>query len=234
MNYYDHVVSGEDFFVSNLLPRIVRSNSPVFFDVGANWGEYSLMLAKKFPNAKIFAFEPHPENYKILVESKIRNLIPVELALSNVSGHVSLYDLGGADGSTHASLYQDVIAEIHHQQAEVEFTVKTDTINSFVALNNIDCIDFLKIDTEGNELSILQGSQHLLRQNRIGAIQFEFNEMNVYSGSFLRGFSRLLENFVLYRLLPRGLLPLPDSPLLTELFGFQNILAIPKERAHLL
>jgi len=234
MNYYNHAVSGEDFLVSKLLPRIVQNSQPIFFDVGANLGEYSMMLAEKFPTSKIFAFEPHPRNYEILVKADIPNLLPFRLALSAIGGDVNLYDLTGTETSQHASLHQGVISRIHHQQAKSVFTVKADTLSSFVLSNHISYIDFLKIDTEGNEFSILQGGRDLLQQDRIGAIQFEFNEMNVFSGSFFHNFNQLLENFMLYRLLPRGLLPLPQKPLLTELFGFQNILALSKEKAHLL
>jgi FkbM family methyltransferase len=233
MNYYDHAVSGEDFLVSKLLPRIVQNKESIFFDVGANLGEYSMMLAEKFPKSKIFAFEPHPGNFEILSKAKIPNLLPFKLALSNVRGTINLYDVSGTETSQHASVHQGVISELH-QQTEFAFTVKTDTLSSFVKSNAISYIDFLKIDTEGNELSILEGGRSLMQQNRIGMIQFEFNEMNVFSGSFFYNFSHLLENFILYRLLPHGLLPLPQNPLLTELFGFQNILAIPKDKVHLL
>src|SRR5687768_3008645 len=233
MNYYDHAVSGEDFLVSKLLPRIVQNKESIFFDVGANLGEYSMMLAEKLPKSKIFACEPHPGNFEILSKAKIPNLLPFTLALSNVSGTINLYDVSGTESSQHASVHQGVISELH-QQTEFAFTVKTDTLSSFVKSNAISYIDFLKIDTEGNELSILEGGRSLMQQNRIGMIQFEFNEMNVFSGSFFYNFSHLLENFILYRLLPHGLLPLPQNPLLTELFGFQNILAIPKDKVHLL
>jgi FkbM family methyltransferase len=233
MNYYDHRVSGEQFFVSNLLPRFVRSNPPTFFDIGANQGEYSRLLAKRFPNAKIFAFEPHPRSYEILSQAKINGLVPVELALSDVHGSVNLYDFAENEGSANATLYGSVLKDIHHQSG-VAFAVKTDTLSSFVLSESVEYIDFLKIDTEGSEFAILRGGMSLLEQQRIGVIQFEFNEMNVLSRAFFHDFKSLLGDFSLYRMLPRGLLPLPESPLLTELFGFQNILAIHKEKTHLL
>ena len=42
------------------------SNSPVLFDVGANVGKYTLMLANVFPNASIHSFEPGKATYSTL------------------------------------------------------------------------------------------------------------------------------------------------------------------------
>ena len=232
MNYYDLVVSGENFFVTNILPRFVQSAKPVFFDVGANRGEYSLMLASKFPQAQIFAFEPHPRNFEFLGQAKIQNLLPQQLALSNIVGQFTLYDHEDSDWSWDASLYKDVISEILHRNS-VSYTVQVATLDSFTQSLDINFIDFLKIDVEGSELAVLQGAPSLLEKNQIGVIQFEFNEMNIISRSFFYDFRKILHNYALFRLLPKGLLSIPESPLLTELFGFQNIVAVHKNKLHL-
>jgi len=233
MNYYDLVISGERFFMTNLLPKFIQNTKPVFFDVGANRGEYSLMLANIFPNAKIFAFEPHPKNFEFLVQAKTQNFSPHALALGNTVGQFNLYDYEDSNWSFDASLYQDVISDILHKNS-VSYIVQVDTLDSFTQSLEVDFIDFLKIDTEGSELAVLQGAQSLLEKGQIGVIQFEFNEMNIISRSFFYDFRKVLHNYVLFRLLPNGLLPIPESPLLTELFGFQNILAIHKKKINLL
>ena len=92
---------------------------------------------------------------------------------------------------------------------------------------DLDVVDFLKIDVEGHELAVLRGAERMLGAGSIRLIQFEFNEMNVVSRTFLRDFRLLLPNYTMYRLLPKGLLPLGEVPVLTELFAYQNILAVP-------
>jgi FkbM family methyltransferase len=216
-----------------VLPRLTESAKPLFFDVGANRGEYSLMLANRFPQAQIFAFEPHPRNFEVLAQTKIQNFSPHALALGNTIGQFTLFDRDDTDWSFDASLYKDVISEILHTNS-VSYSVQVDTLDSFVKSRDIDFIDFLKIDTEGGELAVLQGGLRLLEQGQIGTIQFEFNEMNIISRSFFYDFRKILYNYSLFRLLPKGLLPIPENPLLTELFGFQNILAVHKEKLHLL
>jgi hypothetical protein len=75
---------------------------------------------------------------------------------------------------------------------------------------------------------VLKGASNLLREGRISAIQFEFNEMNIVSRVFLKDFNELIPNCRFYRLLRHGLGPLdPYSPLACEVFAFQNIVALP-------
>src|SRR5689334_14364812 len=115
MNYYDRSISGEDYFITKCLPQLVRSRPPVLFDIGANRGEYAALLARQFPDAKIYAFEPHPRNFEVLANSKISNLAPYPIALGSAAGQTVLYDRTDEDGSTNASLHSEVITELHGQ-----------------------------------------------------------------------------------------------------------------------
>src|SRR5512135_1863062 len=59
LKFENHMVSGEHFVVNKVLRKnLCTIARPVVFDVGANVGKYSLMLAKELPSALIFAFEP--------------------------------------------------------------------------------------------------------------------------------------------------------------------------------
>lgn len=54
-----------------------------------------------------------------------------------------------------------------------KITIPTQTLDHFCSVNNIDHIDFLKIDAEGAEWSIFLGAQELLSKQAITLIQFE-------------------------------------------------------------
>lgn len=227
LNFENSSISGERYFLTRVLPKLVSQRRPVFLDVGANVGDFCVLLVTQFPNAVVHAFEPHPRNYVRLVAQNF----PVErvkchhCGLGKVSSTAILYDRADYDGSSHASLHESVISEIHGQLV-VSVEVRIDTLDAVVRQEGLDYIDYLKIDTEGHELAVLEGAAELLLSNKIGCIQFEFNEMNVASRVFLRDFRKALAGYKLFRLLPNGMLPLCDSPLETELFAYQNIVAI--------
>ena len=60
-----------------------NSSVRTFFDVGANDGDTSLKALKQFPQAQIFAFEPHPDTFLSLKDAtKDHSAIdPVQTAL---------------------------------------------------------------------------------------------------------------------------------------------------------
>jgi hypothetical protein len=85
----------------------------------------------------------------------------------------------------------------------------------------------MKIDTEGHEYAVLQGSQELLQRGAFRLIQFEFNQMNVMSRVFLKDFYDLLgEGYVFFRLSEHELIPLEGYNTRNEIFIFQNIIAV--------
>jgi hypothetical protein len=105
LNWQNASISGENNFIENILPKLIQGASPVFFDVGAYHGDYTQLLLKRFPNAIIHSFEPHPKNFQILERIDIPNIVCHNLGLGDKKGHSTIYDRSDMDGSTHASLY---------------------------------------------------------------------------------------------------------------------------------
>ncbi|MFT3906195.1 MAG: FkbM family methyltransferase [Steroidobacteraceae bacterium] len=229
LNFESSDVSGESHFVSRILPMLIGGNQPVFFDVGANVGHFSSLLLRRFPTARLYAFEPHPKTYSRLTAAisldgrvKTRNV-----GIGDKRETLMLYDDANLDGSSHASLYESVISELHGKPV-VSTLIRVETLDAVASEENIAAIDYLKIDTEGHELAVLKGAARMLSEDKITCIQFEFNEMNVESRVFLRDFRRLLPKHDLYRLLPRGMIRIEEFPLSSELFAYQNVIAIRK------
>lgn len=216
--------SGERFFLDLFLKGIPEG---IIFDVGANQGSYARMIRSLSGRIQIFAFEPHPRTYQILVkEAEQYNFKSYNIGLSNKPGTLELFDHRNQDGSTHATLYKDVIERIHKDQV-TEHKVKLTTIDHFMDEHQIPQVDLLKIDTEGNELNVLKGAQKMIGENRVNCIQFEFNEFNVISRVFMSDFIDLLPRYSLYRLLTNGFVQLNDyEPIYREIFGYQNIIAV--------
>jgi len=226
-NFENDRVNGESCFFRNFLTG--REGLRIL-DAGANSGQYSARVRSCCPDAIIHAFEPHPATFKQLKsEAERLGFEAINQGLSDIPGSMQLFDrLGETAGSEHATLYRQVIEEIHGTGVTV-FDVSITTIDDFLAERGIRQIDLLKIDTEGNELKVLQGASAALAGNIIDMVQIEFNEMNVASRVFFRDFFSLLQGYACYRLLPGGLLPIVRyRPLYHELFAFQNLLFIRK------
>jgi FkbM family methyltransferase len=225
LNYENPDVSGEAWLLRHCLRGLPQ---PVVVDVGANVGRYARGVMKAAPAAEVYALEPHPLSFERLQQDASEHgYYAHNLACGERKGRATLYDYtGDAQGSSHASLYREVIEELHHKPAaawEVELT----TLDCFLEREEIQHVDLLKIDAEGSELAVLRGAGQALHRDAVDLIQFEFNEMNVASRAFFRDFYTLLDGFAFYRLLPAGAIPLGNySPLLCEIFAFQNIVAV--------
>ena len=155
LNYKNSKESGEQCF----LKKYLSGKNGVVIDVGANEGNYSAEVLGFNQSVNVYAFEPHPATYQRLSEkfndsSRIKT---VNKGLSNTAGFLELYDYENKNGSSHASLFSEVITEIHGVGKAESHKVSLITLDDFIEENSIDMITLLKIDTEGNELQVLRG-----------------------------------------------------------------------------
>ena len=227
LKFQNDQVSGEHHLLTSVLPKYLGAGAPVLFDVGANRGNYARSLRSAFPQAKIYAFEPEPENFADLQASVAKDdVICINAGFDAEAGQAKIYDYADKKATEHASLYKDVLVQLHGASNVRETAMEMMTVDGYCAANNIGTIDFLKIDTEGNELRVLQGAKKMLAHQNIHLIQFEFNEMNIVSRSFLRDFYDILPGFEFYRLHSNHLVPLYEYSSWNEIFKFQNIFAV--------
>ena len=224
LNSENDTLSGEGHFIRFAFPR--RKDITVL-DVGANVGEYADRVMKFYPQAHVHAVEPHPTSFERLArQAALHGYQAYRLAFSDTSGPGKLYDNRESVGSEHASMYPEVITELHHATAGYTDVIVT-TVDQFVVDHDIRHIDLLKIDTEGNELRVLQGSSKTIEAGHIDVIQFEFNEMNVVSRVFIRDLMSILPQYAFHRMLPDGLVKMDDGrTFVREVFAFQNIVAL--------
>lgn len=155
----------------NLAERRFFEQSPFgagpIIDVGANIGLVSLLLARRFPDRAIHAFEPNPTTFETLEANIARNTANKvschRYAVSDADGTVMFDNDPVARGT--ASISKDTGGNT----AEVPAT----TLDSFVAKQGITAVGLLKIDVEGYETLVLRGAHHVLNGIRPAAIYFE-------------------------------------------------------------
>lgn len=227
LNYKSPYQSGEEPFLQRFLKGYDQSNS-IVLDVGAHKGQFASWVIQSSNNLNVISLEPNPAAALTLRQniSDVNNRhITIAKGASSGPGTSTLFDYDEANGSVHASLYSEVITEIHHSQSISPITVELTTID--IELEKINGnIVLLKIDTEGHEQEVLLGSSRLIESNPPPAILIEFNEMNAISGTHYHRLRSIIGNaYAAFRLLPGGqLLPLENlPPLFTEIYAYQNI-----------
>ena len=196
---YDFLTNGEMRYVESIARDCVKK-SRVFFDVGANVGDFSIALAKIVPaKDRIFAFEPHPEVFKKLRErvSSFKNITPINQGLDDKSITRAL-----TDSAITAKNMID-IEVFKARYGVIPPTVDCSFIrgDEFMADKGIEKIDFLKLDIEGAEGRALKGFGD--RLNQIEAIQFEYGRINIFTKFLLVDFYDLLQNFQIGRIHPK-------------------------------
>jgi FkbM family methyltransferase len=217
-----------------LLERLVHilPQRAIVCDVGAHDGFYTHFLASLRPDLIIHAFEPNPISYARLAETTKGHFTIHQFALGDKEGEATLHDPNEAGGGSGcASLIGDVMHELYDNAPHQKVSVQVKRLDHTAETLQLPRIDYLKIDAEGYDLMVLRGASRLIEENRLGVVQFEFNTMNVFSRSFMYDFYKALPQHRLYRIVQDGLILLGEryNPLTWELFGFQNIVAVPKD-----
>ena len=139
-------------------------NNNVIIDIGAHVGIFTLRAARKARNGVVVAVEPYPPNYKLLMYNinynKIENVIPINCALSNSTGVTKLYI--ATDSLSHSITEK---RKISNYVAERYVEVKTQTLDELLDKLKLREVNFIKINAEGAELSILKGATRTLQSN---------------------------------------------------------------------
>ena len=159
-----------DFLISCI------SAGDVFLDIGANVGIVSLYVNRHAPQVgAVYAFEPLPPTYEHLKHNLLLNGNPEKIhtfniGLSNNKGSVDFY-LSGADEAASMQpnmdeyYMQECIDGVYTGKKKMEkITCAVDTLDSFVDMHNIENVDIIKIDTEGNEYNVLKGGTNVLKK----------------------------------------------------------------------
>lgn len=139
-------------------------HSSVVFDIGASTGLFALVAAIDHKDRIVHAFEPVPETFNYLVKNiavnGLHNLKPVCSAVMNYDGEISLYLNRTPALSFSASTLMGF------REANKTIVTPVLKIDTYVETNNIGRVDLLKIDTEGADHKVLEGSLYVLQRDK--------------------------------------------------------------------
>lgn len=191
-------------------------------DVGANYGLYTTCFGKQVgPKGKVFAFEPVSSTAAYLKMSVKKNDM----------SWVKVVEAGGSNGFGHSILSLEANAEMNHVVYEMPEVGEYERIalyplDGIVEEFEIEKLDFLKIDAEGEEEKIISISEVALEQNS-PLIMYALKHGVQYNSSLNSMLERKKYANYYYVEALGGLVPLTNNvdPYLLNLFACKTDLA---------
>lgn len=138
----------------DLIRKVYRGGT--FVDVGANVGNHSIAAACLFGAAKVIAFEPNPEAYRILrCNSALNDVAEIVTHLPvGLSDHVAKATAQSPDHGMNlggTKLVEGV--------GDLSLQIGDDLLGE-------EAIGFIKIDVEGGEMPVLRGLRQTIARHR--------------------------------------------------------------------
>jgi FkbM family methyltransferase len=154
------------------LTRLVRASLRPglrFVDIGAHVGYFTILAGKLVgPRGRVWAFEPHPRNFELLLTNLDRNGVGnaqcFQYAVTDKTGQAELFAAQGNTGD-------------HRLYASYD-EARRSVLVTAVALDDIDEIaspvDFVKLDVQGVEEAALRGMRSLLESSPGATVVLEY------------------------------------------------------------
>lgn len=171
-----------EVFVDKEYEWCPTSDLKVIIDLGAHFGDTTLYYAARFPEAKIVAVEPSPENFARLVQHTKHNpnIIPVQAAIGPEDGEITLHLMPSSLGHS----------IVDRKGSGEEVVVQQLSLQSLFQKNNITKADLIKFDIEGAEFDLFKSFNPKEYSNSyIGEVHYDLtSDTNINFDDFFSGF----------------------------------------------
>jgi FkbM family methyltransferase len=145
---------------------LLSEEEGVILDLGANIGIMTYHLANRFPKNQIFAVEPIPSNYSVLLQIiqkfKLNNVKTYQLALGTSIKEVEM--VLPYEGKTKMQGLSHIVDdEIKEWNEGEKLIVQMDTVDN---LFNHSKVKGIKLDVENYEFQVLKGAENILKRDQ--------------------------------------------------------------------
>lgn len=168
---YEVLHTFEEIFVTEIYKFKSKNAAPVIIDCGSNIGISLLYFKSLFPEAKILAFEPDSENFKLLKknieQNSLKNIFLFQKAVW-INDNGVVFEEKGSEGSRVAD------------QMESQRGTRVETVRFSTLLQNEDSIDFLKMDIEGAEYKVILDCEPYLSNIEFMFIEYHGTAYETY------------------------------------------------------
>lgn len=152
------IVDTNDYFERDML-ALIDSFLPekgIYFDIGANIGNHTLYFAFEKKAEKIFCFEPNQDTYAILQKNiqinKLESVVELNnigLSSDNVKGEITKYSMLDAG-----------LCQVQQSESGDMELRRLDDLD----FDNLERVDFMKIDVEDHEIELLNGAKEFIKK----------------------------------------------------------------------
>lgn len=164
----DEKLIHENSFEAKELQFVARFLRPgmTVLDVGAHHGLYTLLISKRIGRrGRVIAFEPSPRERKRLVRhlrvNRCSNVTVEPCALGDFTGQADLFVVSKLED------WCNSLRPPATNQSTSKIRVAVRRADDVLEALGTEHVDFVKIDVEGAELSVLKGAIRILRDSRL-------------------------------------------------------------------
>src|SRR5688572_22082281 len=195
------MMNGLDVFIAERFRPLYERHPLVLADVGARGGIKSNWLPAR-RHLRVLGFEPDAAEFERLVASADGTTTFFNTALHNRRGAVPLYvarDRGLTSIYRPNRSFVDAFPQADRFDITSVVEMRTETLDHVAAEHGIEDVDFIKADTQGSELHVLQGARDVLSRGTLG-VEVEVEFAPIYEGQplfadvdgYLRGLGFML------------------------------------------
>jgi FkbM family methyltransferase len=172
-NYGDAMTVAEVFLYDCYLYDLILPPNPVVIDVGGFIGDFSLYAVKRLNARRVIVCEPSPRNWVLLLKNIANNgyedrIEPVNKAVTADGGNVMM-DIDAPDER------QSMVSAYYPTERPLS-AVSGVSLLRLLRDYAVESVDLLKIDVEGGEYAILEGTPSAVL-SRIRNIVFEYHDI---------------------------------------------------------
>ncbi len=163
-----------------------RSDIQTVIDVGAHRGQFATFALRAFPEAQIFCFEPLPGSVSRLRAATATPRVTVfETALGSERRTGTFHVSRSSDSSSLLAIGARYVAAFPGTDEATTAEVEIHRLDEVLRADQIRGPALLKLDVQGSELDVIDGSRKLLPQIQQIVAEVSFTEL--YSGQPLAG-----------------------------------------------
>ena len=194
-----------DFFhqkkIINFLKKKNINHIVNFIDVGSHKGESINLFLKNFKIDNVYAFEPSPINYNFLknyINSIIKKHSKTKFILNNCAigeeeKNISFKHFKESSSSTIKDINlnskyfikkKKFLRSLSQEKFYNVYDVNQKRLDNIFNINNTENIDFIKIDTEGNEFNVIRSLGNYIDQVKFIFFEHHYDDMIIKGYKF--------------------------------------------------